>query len=57
MALRRPRKKMKMVGRRAVFSIVRWSHPSPPLLDSSLRWNDEMSGGSLTRTLIRDMFS
>ena len=35
-----------MVVRRAVFFIVRWFYPSPPLLDSSLRWNDELRGRS-----------
>ena len=35
-----------MGRRRVVLSIVWWSHPSPPLLDSSESWNDEMSGGS-----------
>ena len=57
MALRRPRKRMKLVRRRAVFSIVWRSYPSPPLLDSSLRWNDEISRGSLTRIGVQDMLS
>ena len=30
---------------------------SPPLLDSSFRWNDELSGGSLSRIVVRDMLS
>ena len=47
MTLRMRHKGMKMGRRRVVLSIVWWSHPSPPLLDSSFRWNDEMSGGSL----------
>ena len=29
----------------------------PPLLDSSFRWNDELSGGSLSRIVVRDMLS
>ena len=47
-ALRGPdkRTKLRMPGR--IF-IDWWTYPSPPLLDSSLRWNDEMSGGSLSR--------
>ena len=56
-ALRRPHKRMKMMVRRAVFSIVWWSYPSPPLLDSSLRWNDEISRGSMSRIVVRDMLS
>ena len=42
---------------RVVLSIVWWSYPSPPLLDSSFRWNDEISGGSLSRIVVRDMLS
>ena len=51
-----------MVVRRAVFFIV-WSYyPSPPLLDSSPRWNDETRGESLpriglSRIGVRDMLS
>ena len=46
MALRRPHNRMKMAMRRG-FAIVWWSSCSPPLLDSSFRWNDEMAGGRL----------
>ena len=49
-------REMKMVGRVAS-SIDWWSCPSPPLLDSSLRWNDERSGASLCRIGVQDMFS
>ena len=38
-------RKMKMGRRRVVLSIVWWSHPSPPLLDSGLRRNDEWGAG------------
>ena len=34
-----------MGRRRVVLSIVWWSHPSPPLLDSGLRRNDEWGAG------------
>ena len=34
-----------MGRRRVVLSIVWWSHPTPPLLDSSFRWNDEWGAG------------
>ena len=44
-----------MVTRRAVFLIVWSSYPSPPLLDSSFRWNDEIGRGSLSRIGVRDM--
>ena len=57
MTLRMRHKGMKMGRRRVVLSIVWWSHTSPPLLDSSFRWNDEMSGGSLSRIGVRDMLS
>ena len=56
MALRRPHKRMKMAMRRG-FAIVWWSCRSPPLLDSSFRWNDETGGGSLSRIVVRDMLS
>ena len=61
MALRRPHKTIKMMVRRAVF-FVWWSYSSPPLLDSSFRWNDEMRGESLARSGlsrigVRDMLS
>ena len=43
---------------RVVLSIVWWSYPSPqPLLDSSFRWNDEISGGGLSRIGVRRMVS
>ena len=31
--------------------------PIPTPLDSSLRWNDEISRGSLSRIVVRDMLS
>ena len=57
MALRRPHERMKMVVTGGFFPFVWRSYPSPPLLDSSFRWNDEMSGGSLSRIRVRDMVS
>ena len=72
MASRRPHKRMKMGRRRVVLSIVRGSHPSPPLLDSGLRRNDDWGAGltkgcrewrmrgcrsGLSRILVQDMLS
>ena len=31
--------------------------PTPPLLDSGLRRNDEVGGGSLSRIVVRDMLT
>ena len=38
-------------------AMVSRSCPSPPRLDSSFRWNDEMGGGNLSRIEVRDMLS
>ena len=57
MALRRPHRRMKIGRRRVVLSIAWSSNPSPPLLDSSFRWNDAISRGSLSQVVVRDMLS